>query len=144
MTPAAISDVLSFADTLELTRYRLLALLRAIVAGSYFDALFAAARSRTVLEHLDRLVQALPDDQQVGASRCLADLRALAVPILALAPVPACEPPDPLSSDRSVEPFAREDVQARWRRWVLHACIGRRAELDAIKRVRHDTCEPTE
>lgn len=80
---------LSLTSALDLIRYRLVVLIEAIIANRPFDALCAAARFRTVLEHVEHVVRALPDDGRVSALRCLDHVRSIAAPILALASAPA-------------------------------------------------------
>lgn len=77
---------LSLTSALDLIGYRLVVLIEAIITNRPFDALCAAARFRTVLEHV---VRVLPDDRHVNALRCLDHIRSIAAPILALASAPA-------------------------------------------------------
>lgn len=80
---------LSPTSVLDLIKYRLEVLMDAIIANRPFDALCAAARFRTVLEHVEHIVRALPDDRRVSALSCLDHVRSIAAPILALASAPA-------------------------------------------------------
>lgn len=57
-------DDLSLISALDLIRYRLAMPIEAIIANRPFDAICAAARFWTVLEHVEHVVRALPDDRR--------------------------------------------------------------------------------
>lgn len=60
----------SLTSALDLIRYRLVVLIEAIITNRPFDAPCAAARFRTVLEHVERLANALPQINGIRRRRC--------------------------------------------------------------------------
>lgn len=59
---------LSPISVLDLIGYRLVVLIDAVISNRPFDALCAAARFRAVLEHVEHVVRALPDDRRARRS----------------------------------------------------------------------------
>jgi hypothetical protein len=82
------SDNVSFDDVLQATRRWLMALTCAVGTARYFDAWLAAVQLQAALERAERQAWRMSDGRALCASRQIRSVRAIAAPMLALAPAP--------------------------------------------------------